>query len=146
MEIQTNHSYLKTLAFDNKELLSECVRDVTNLLPIKVYGKECRQRRCIGFFSDESIGYKYSSPKPLTKSLKLLLSDINHLFNTNYNGILVNKYKSGEDYISKHSDDEKNLDDSGVISISYGATRKFRIRDKKTNVIVKDKDGWPIPT
>jgi alkylated DNA repair dioxygenase AlkB len=67
------------------------------------------------------------------------------LFNTNYNGILVNKYKSGEDYISKHSDDEKNLDDSGVISISYGATRKFRIRDKKTNVIVKDTDGWSIP-
>ena len=141
MEIQTHQSYLKTIPFDNKKLLNECVKDVTNLLeeypPIKVYGKDCRQRRCIGFFSDESMGYKYSSQislsKPLTKSLNLLLSDINNLFNTNYNGILVNKYKSGEDYISKHSDDEKNLDDSGVISISYGATRKFRIRDKKTN-------------
>lgn len=56
--------------------------------PIKVYGKDCRQRRCIGFFSNESMGYKYSSQislsKPFTKSLNLLLSDIN-----NYNGILV---------------------------------------------------------
>ena len=51
---------------------------------------------------------------------------------------MVNKYKTGEDYISAHSDDEKNLDDCGVVAISYGATRKFRIRDKKTQQIVKD--------
>ena len=67
-----------------------------------------------------------------------LLTQINQIFGANYNGILVNKYKSGEDYISAHSDDEKNLDNTGVVVISYGATRKFRIRDKKTKEIVKD--------
>ncbi len=146
MEIQTKDSYLKLFNFDNKELLKKCVIDITNLLdeypPIKIYGKTCHQRRCVGFFSDDSIGYQYSKQlslsKPMTISLLELLTHVNAIFGTNYNGILVNKYKSGEDYISRHSDDEKNLDDSGVIAISYGATRTFRIRDKKTKKIVKD--------
>jgi len=146
MEIQTKDSYLKFHNLHDKELLNKCVIDVTNLLdeypPIKIYGNICHQRRCIGFFSDESIGYHYSnqlsSSKPMTISLVALLTQINHIFGANYNGILINKYKTGEDYISAHSDDEKNLDDSGVVSISYGATRKFRIRDKKTKKIIKD--------
>ena len=45
------------------------------------------------------------------------------------------------DNIGKHSDDEKGLSNIGVVAISYGAVRKFRIRDKKTNKIIKD-----IPT
>ena len=55
---------------------------------------------------------------------------INTQFGTNYNGILINKYIDGNDYIGAHGDDEKNLDAGDVIAISYGAVRKFRIRDK----------------
>ena len=146
MEIQTKDSRLKFHNFTDKELLKKCVIDVTNLLneypPIKNRGRICHQRRCVGFFSNESIGYQYSnqlsSSKPMNTAMLTLLTQINQIFGANYNGILVNKYKNGEDYISAHSDDEKNLDDSGVVVISYGATRKFRIRDKKTKEIVKD--------
>ncbi len=74
----------------------------------------------------------------MTPSLIKLLDTINHIYNSEYNGILINKYKSGEDYISAHSDDEKNLDKSGVVAISFGAKRKFRIRDKNTKKIVND--------
>ena len=49
--------------------------------------------------------------------------------------------KDGNDYISAHSDDEKEISSSGVLSISIGAVRKFRIRDKFTRKIIKD-----IPT
>tara|TARA_A100001015_G_scaffold239982_2_gene273527 strand:+ start:807 stop:1259 length:453 start_codon:yes stop_codon:yes gene_type:complete len=105
-------------------------------------GKVCHQRRCVGFFSDQSIGYYYSNnlakSKKMTPSLIKLLDTINHIYNSEYNGILINKYKSGEDYISAHSDDEKNLDKSGVVAISFGAKRKFRIRDKNTKKIVND--------
>jgi hypothetical protein len=48
-----------------------------------------------------------------------LLKYINTKFNYNYNGILINKYTDGQDYIDKHSDDDREL----VISISYGALR-----------------------
>ena len=67
-----------------------------------------------------------------------MLALVNSIFGTEYNGILVNKYKTGEDYISAHSDDEVNLDPSGVVAISWGATRKFRIRNKITKKIVGD--------
>ncbi len=66
---------------------------------------------------------------------------INARFGTNYNGILVNKYDDGNNYIGDHSDDEKNLDKGGVISISYEAVRKFRIHDKLTKKKIMD-----IPT
>ncbi len=72
------------------------------------------------------------------KSLEELLKMVNKIFGTDYNGILVNKYKTGEDYISAHSDDEISLDKSGVVAISWGTTRKFRIRNKQTKKIVGD--------
>ena len=74
----------------------------------------------------------------MTPALIELLELVNSIFNTEYNGILVNKYKTGEDYISAHSDDETNLDKCGVVAISYGATRKFRIREKNTKKKVGD--------
>ena len=46
-----------------------------------------------------------------TASVADRLTQVNDIFGANYNGILVNKYKTGDDYISAHSDDEKNLDD-----------------------------------
>ena len=144
--MQTDKSFLKFQEFPNKELLEKCVRDVTENLneypPIKIFGKICHQRRCVGFFSNESKGYKYSGQlsesKPMTSSLIAMLALVNSIFGTEYNGILVNKYKMGEDYISAHSDDEVNLDESGVVAISWGTTRKFRIRNKITKKIVGD--------
>ena len=67
-----------------------------------------------------------------------LLLVINMVIGAEFNGILVNKYIDGNDYISAHSDDETGLDSVGVISISYGSERKFRIRNKETKEIMCD--------
>jgi len=131
------------------EIIKECVGEIDDKLVVNpsvvVFNKPGIQHRSIGFFSDESIGYYYSNQLarsiPLTPNLKKLLDFINDYFSENYNGILVNRYANGEDYIGAHSDDETNLGRSGVVAISYGAERKFRIRDKKTRKIIKD-----IPT
>ena len=148
--IKTDKSFLNIYQLDEyNELITRCVEEIKNQLienpKIFAFGRECIQHRSIGFFSDESIGYYYSrqlaKSKPLTANLLVLLEKINTQFNTNYNGILVNKYLDGNDYISAHSDDETLLDQTGVVSISYGAVRNFRIRDKLTRKIVKN-----IPT
>ena len=144
-----NGSELNTYTFCDRELLDECVSDCKDKLlndpPIFIFGKKCFQKRSIGFFSDESKGYFYSNQlcksQKLSKSFKELLDKINTIFNLKFNGILVNFYRNGEKYIGKHSDDETNLTNEGVIAISVGAERKFRIRDKKTKKIVLD-----IPT
>jgi len=144
--IETDNSFLTVQTYSSIELLEECVKDVESKLLVKpkicIYGKEATQHRNIGFFSDESIGYRYSNQlaksQALTSVLKKLLDEVNELYEADFNGILINKYVDGNDYIGKHSDDEKNLSNIGVVSLSYGSTRKFRVRDKKTNKIVKD--------
>lgn len=129
-------------------LLGECARAVENELEVHptmhLYGREVHQRRSVGFFSDQSAGYTYSKtkriPKPLEhQCLRDLLRYISDKFETEFNGILINRYENGEEYISKHSDGEPGLNQNvSVIAMSYGASRKFRIRDKKTNKIVVD--------
>lgn len=144
--IKTEHSYLGKVDADIDDLLLECIGEIDGQLlvnpPITVFGKPATQHRNIGFFSNTSIGYYYSgqlaASKPLTTSLNELLNIINIEFNSDFNGILINEYPNGEHYIGKHSDDETALSNAGVVCISYGASRKFRIRDKLTNNIVMD--------
>lgn len=142
-------SFLAEGIFPNISLLEQCVLDIEGKLeerlPIFVYGRQCYQKRNIGFFSNTSIGYKYSQQtvlsKPLSSGLLELLTYINTLFSSDFNGILVNEYMTGEDYISAHSDDEFGVDPVGVVAISYGHPRKFRIRNKMTTEKV-----FEIPT
>ena len=108
---------------------------------IVVYGKECRQPRDVQFRSDVSKGYFYShqvmASKPLTAEMKRLLAVVNAEFGARYNGILINRYKDGTKTVGSHSDSESGLNaTAGVVAISHGATRNFRIRDAKTNGIV----------
>ena len=121
-------------------LLERCVAEAVPLLAVKpeirVMGRPCRQQRNVGFFSDDSEGYRYSGQLaasiPLSPSLRPLLAAVNAAHGTDFNGILVNQYCDGTDYLSAHSDDERHLSGGGtVVGISYGAERVFRIRTKE---------------
>ena len=146
VHIETKKSWLKTSIFADNSLLNRCVLESNpklNQRPIiKVYGKIMHQNRNVGFFSDTSKGYTYSrqmtQSKPLTINLKKLLDVVNLIFNSNFNGILVNQYMNGSDYIGAHSDDESGVGSAGVVAISVGAVRKFRIRNITTRKIEKD--------
>ena len=147
--IETGRSTLNLIQAEPSiiKLLEKCDMYVEPLLEsnleIIVYGKKCVQRRNISFFSDKSMGYEYSNnivkSKPLGEHLTPLIKFVNDKFGTHYNGILVNKYGNGHDYIGAHSDSEKNLEiDTGVVCIATGYMRKFRIRGKVSKKIVCD--------
>ncbi len=147
LETKRSALILHDIDEENGELIKKCVETVDSELDlnpeIMVFGRVCHQHRSVGFYSDKSKGYNYSSSKTPAKKmhpcLRELLIYINDKFDYNYNGILINKYSSGEDNIGKHSDDENGLDTRvGVIAISYGAVRKFRIRNKITGKIEID--------
>jgi alkylated DNA repair dioxygenase AlkB len=118
--------------------------------PITVYGKHSNQNRNIAFFSDESEGYRYSNQiiksTPLDDSpkygdinlLKWLLETVNKTLDTSFNGMLINEYENGTDYIGAHGDNETALSKGKVACISFGATRTFRIRNKATKQILFD--------
>ena len=150
--IKTDKSFLNVYTDSSEEyinLIKLCVAEITDKLienpQINIYGKSAIQHRSIGFFSNKSIGYYYSGQlaksQTLTNNLSILLDKINIKFDSKLNGILVNKYINGNDYIGAHSDDETSLDKCGVVCISYGAVRKFRIKDKITKKTIVD-----IPT
>ena len=147
--IETDKSFLSEKNFQDNELVDKCVEVVKPLLlerpEIIVFGKVCHQNRNVGFFSNTSIGYKYSGKlmksQELPEYLSCLLEEVNRIYGAEFNGILVNRYMNGNDYIGGHSDDESGLDRVGVVCLSVGEKRKFRIRDKRTGKIVKD-----IPT
>jgi len=118
--------------FDLTELLKNTRFEVTP----PVYGN-FKQPRDIAFASDFSIGYKYSKnmipSQPLNEMQKNLLNLVNMKFaenmSTKYNGILINYYENQDNSIGAHSDDETSLGPNGVISIVFGETRIFRIRN-----------------
>lgn len=148
-KIKTNTSELIVHELEPEiiKLVESCVKEIDADLDyhpaIELFHKICHQQRSIGFFSDTSKGYHYSNTLATSKKLKPkiteLLNYINTKFASNFNGILINKYENGDEYIGKHSDDEKGLEPNcGVICISYGAIRKFRIRNKETGKILLD--------
>ena len=79
-----------------------------------MYGKICHQQRSVGFYSDVSSGYNYSKQKApskkMTPLLIQLLDFVNEIYQSEFNGVLVNKYECGSEYIGKQSDDERTLD------------------------------------
>ena len=125
-------------------LFQKCLKlDLVKNPKIKVYGKEATMHRSVGFFSDESEGYRYSGQlaqsQKLPDFLRKLLAKVNDEFGTDFNGILVNRYEDGSDTIGAHSDDEKGLGKGeSVIGISLGAVRNMRFRGKK---VVLERDG-----
>ena len=149
--IKTEKSFLNVYnaSEEYNDLMKLCIAEIMDKLlenpKINIYGKSAIQHRSIGFFSNDSIGYYYSGQlaksQSLSENLSILLNKINTKFGGKFNGILVNKYINGNDYIGAHSDDETSLDKCGVVCISYGAVRKFRIKNKITKKTIVD-----IPT
>ena len=110
--------------------VEECEGKLTKNAPILVFNKLARQHREIGFFADpaDTFGYFYSNSCAISQqpgpALKALIDYINADRKSKFNGVLINKYNNGADYISAHSDKEDGLDETaGVVILSYGATR-----------------------
>jgi len=119
--------------------------------PIVVHGRPCRQRRSVGFFvGDKAVrGYAYSGrvapaqPMAGLPVLEQLLGVANRALegtkSVKFNSALVNSYADGSDYISAHSDDVTHLVKPAVVAaFSFGASRTFRVRDKRTKKVELD--------
>ncbi|BCU02743.1 dioxygenase [Pandoravirus japonicus] len=52
-----------------------------------------------------------------------------------YTAVLINEYRDGNDHISWHSDDEHSIDRTDIASLSLGATRDFKMRDKADHAL-----------
>jgi hypothetical protein len=92
------------------------------------------QPRLIASYGAEGITYKYSGVKnvglPWTTTLLEIKNKIEAV-QGEYNYCLLNRYRSGQDSMGWHADNEPEM--GNVIgSLSLGATRKCRIRHNVT--------------
>lgn len=57
------------------------------------------------------------------------------------NAALINFYANGQDYIGRHSDDERELvPGAPIVSISLGQKRTFRVRNRLSGAVALDLD------
>ena len=102
---------------------------------IHLYGKKIPLPRLTSWYGDEDKAYKYSGilsqPNPWNKGLLYIKEQIEKVAGTQFNSVLMNWYRTGEDYLNWHTDDELELGKNPTIaSVNFGATRDFQIRHK----------------
>jgi alkylated DNA repair dioxygenase AlkB len=102
---------------------------------IRLFGKTMPLPRLTAWHGDPGRVYSYSGiempPKPWTESLLSIKARVETAAGTQFNSVLLNKYRDGRDSMGWHSDDEPELGPSPVIaSVSFGATRRFVLKHK----------------
>jgi alkylated DNA repair dioxygenase AlkB len=92
------------------------------------------QPRLTASYGDDGVTYLYSGTEnravPWTPTLLEIKRKIEAV-RGRYNYCLLNRYRSGQDSVGMHADDEPGMGDV-IGSLSLGATRTFRIRHNKT--------------
>lgn len=105
---------------------------------ITLFGKTHAIPRLEAFFATENKTYSYSGKTlethPFTPELLALKSKIEAISQEQFNCVLVNLYRNGQDSNGWHADNEPELGKNPVIaSLSLGATRRFDLRHNLTN-------------
>jgi alkylated DNA repair dioxygenase AlkB len=107
---------------------------------VTVYGKRHLQPRLSAWHGDKS--YRYSglnlAPQPFTPLLACIRDAAEDATGRRYNSVLLNYYRDGQDSMGMHSDNEPELGpEPAIASVSFGATRTFILRHKRSKETVK---------
>jgi alkylated DNA repair dioxygenase AlkB len=108
-----------------------------------VFGKKHKEPRKTAWYGDEKCVYSYAGktnhPLPWNEALFQLKTNIEALIpGANFNSVLLNQYRDGNDKMGWHSDNEKELGKNPIIaSLSLGATRFFDLKHKRIKSLKK---------
>ncbi len=102
-----------------------------------LFGKHMITKRKVAWYGARNFSYTYSNATKealiWTDELKELKEKVESVSGGTFNSSLLNLYHSGEESMSWHSDDERELGKNTTIaSLSLGAQRKFVFKHKKT--------------
>ena len=99
-----------------------------------LFGRPILQPRLIAWAGD--LGYRYSGqtlePRPFTPAAARLLARVRGHAGVAFNHVLVNRYRTGQDSMGLHADDEPELGpDPPVAIVSLGAVRRLLVRSRR---------------
>jgi alkylated DNA repair dioxygenase AlkB len=103
---------------------------------MKIYGKEVDFPRLTAWYGDSDEVYVYSGVVNVPVKFSQLLNSIKQAAEQQcgqqFNSALLNYYRSGNDSMGWHSDNESELGVNPVIaSVSFGASRVFQFKHKQ---------------
>ena len=101
---------------------------------VKLFGRKIASPRLSAWYGDRSYTYSRETwaPAPWTSQLLKIKNHAETLSGAHFNGVLLNLYRSGQDSMGWHSDNEFELGNLPTIaSLSLGAERRFLLRSKK---------------
>lgn len=96
-------------------------------------GKEVLVPRLQAWYGDRRYGYSglKLTPLPWTPLLDEMRRKLSTYSTLEFNSVLVNYYRDGNDSVAWHADDERELGpDPLIASLSFGATRRFELKHR----------------
>lgn len=102
---------------------------------VRIYGRWLDSPRLSSWHGDPDAGYRYSGqryqPLPWTPTLNTIRRALLDELQLDFNGVLANRYRDGNDSMGWHADDERELGPEPVIaSLSLGAERRFCLKHR----------------
>ena len=110
---------------------------------ISMFGQVPDVPRLNAWYGDRDCSSSWSgiqmSPMEWTPTLSSIRQRVIELAGEEFNSVLANLYRDGSDKVDWHADDEQVLGLTPVIaSVSFGASRKFRLRRKDRSLTATD--------
>ncbi|MBW7466112.1 alpha-ketoglutarate-dependent dioxygenase AlkB [Pontibacter aydingkolensis] len=100
---------------------------------IKMFGKQLPMPRLTAWYGDKSYTYSglHNKPQPWLPVLQKLKQKIEQASGHKYNSVLLNLYRTGQDSMGWHADDEAELgQEPAIASLNFGGERKFSFKHK----------------
>jgi alkylated DNA repair dioxygenase AlkB len=129
------------LPLSNADVLARLIAETAwRAETVTVFGKRHLQPRLTAWHGEAS--YTYSGltldPLPFSPLLLQIRAAVEAATGCRFNSVLLNYYRDGRDSMGMHSDDEPELGaEPAIASVSFGATRTFILRHKRSKRTVK---------
>lgn len=129
------------LSLDNEAMLAALIAETGwKAEHITLYGQRHLQPRLTAWHGDAR--YTYSGltldPLPFTPLQREIKAAVEAATGRRFNSVLLNYYRNERDSMGMHSDDEPELGpEPAIASVSFGATRTFILKHKRSKQTVK---------
>jgi len=109
---------------------------------LHMFGRKIPEPRLVAWIGDPGAGYSYSGinlePTPWTHTIAPLREVCQSLADIEFNSVLANLYRDGNDSVDWHADDEPELGNEPIIaSLSLGAWRRFDLRHRTSGETIR---------
>ena len=136
LERGTAQILYQTYAFD-ADLFSQLRDEVPwRQNKIRMFGKEFNEPRLTAWFGP---AYQYSNiiweEKAFSATMEKLRAEVSKRANFEFNAVLLNLYRDGNDSMGWHRDNEPEMDTRCIASVTLGASRTFKVRSRETKEV-----------